>query len=210
MRLSSRSLPRCVTLLARPDYTHWSSEKVWERWGRDWGREDRQRTGEWDHYLGDGGRKEGWPLVLVCERRPVAFPVYINVLILNWLWGSQRLWKKGSRERREAKWQFRRTIELKMWLWFSDNMWLHCFSFSFFLFSFFLQQWWQMSVKLKWETSRTIFKWLFIGMLGGLTLCPLVSGDRKKSFFLCFILIIKKYKAFFNNFFVNDWETSPV
>lgn len=138
MQFSLRSLPRCVTLLARPDYTHWSSEKVWERWGRlgrARGREDRQQTGEWDHYLGDGERKEGWPLVLVCERRPVALPVYINVLILNWLWGSQRLWKKGSRERWEAKWQFRRTIELKMWLWFSDIMWLHCFYFSF-LFCF--------------------------------------------------------------------------
>lgn len=72
-----------------------------------------------------------------------------------------------------------------------------CIAF-FFCFSCFLQQWWQMSVKLKWETSKTIFKWLFIGMLGGLTLYPLVSGDRKKkSFFLCFILIIQKYKAFF-------------
>lgn len=46
-------------------------------------REDRQQTGEWHHYLGDGGRKDGRPLVLVCEQRPVAFPVYINVLILN-------------------------------------------------------------------------------------------------------------------------------
>lgn len=53
-----------------------------------------------------------------------------------------------------------------------------------------------MSVKLNSETSKTIFKWLFIGMLGGLTLFPLVSGDRE-SFFLCFILLIKKKKEAF-------------
>lgn len=53
-----------------------------------------------------------------------------------------------------------------------------------------------MSVKLNSETSKTIFKWLFIGMLGGLTLFPLVSGDRE-NFFLCFILLIKKKKEAF-------------
>lgn len=58
------------------------SESVYAREGGEGGEAGRQ-TGEWDHYLGDGGRKEGGPLVLVCERRPVAFPVYINVLILN-------------------------------------------------------------------------------------------------------------------------------
>lgn len=60
-----------------------------------------------------------------------------------------------------------------------------------------------MSVKLNSETSKAIFKWLFIGMLGGLTLFPLVSGDRE-SFFLWFILLIKKKRSIFNNFLMND------
>ena len=40
---------------------------------------------------------------------------------------------------------------------------------------------------------------VYLYVRGGLTHCPLVNGDRRKnkSFFLCFILIIKKYKAFF-------------
>jgi len=90
--------PCWVTPLARPDDTHWSPrerERVCEGDG------DGQQTGEWGHSLGDGGSWGGvttGTCVCVCERRPVAFPVYINVLILNWLWGSQRLDKRVERE----------------------------------------------------------------------------------------------------------------
>lgn len=82
-----------------------------------------------------------------------------------------------------------------------------CIVLFLFFFNYFFQQWWQMSVKFKWKTSRTIFKWSSIGLLEGLTICPLVSGEKRS--FLSFILIIKNYKAFFN-FFVDDWETCLV
>lgn len=49
------SLSRLHTLILRE-----SVREMRERWGREGeGGGDGQRAGEWDHYLGDGGRKEG-------------------------------------------------------------------------------------------------------------------------------------------------------
>lgn len=107
--------------------------------------------------------------------------------------GEKRVeWEMGSKSDSLGEhWIIKK--KLKMWLW---AIICGCIGFLFlFLFFSFLQQWWQMSVKLNSETSKAIFKWLFIGMLGGLTLFPLVSGDRE-SFFLWFILLIKKKKHF--------------
>lgn len=148
-------------------------------------------------------REEGGVTTGTCVWTPASgVPcVSINVLILNWLWGSQRLegkkrveWEMGSKSDSLGEhWIIKK-------IWKCDFGWAiicGCIAFlflSFFFFSF-LQQWWQMSVKLNSETSKAIFKWLFIGMLGGLTLFPLVSGDRE-SFFLWFILLIKKKKHF--------------
>lgn len=42
--------------------------------------------------------------------------------------------------------------------------------------------------KLIEKQAKLYSKWLFICMLGGLTLCPVVNGDRKKnvSFYVLF------------------------
>lgn len=157
--------PHCATLLVCPDYTHWPYRKC-ETDGGEASKTDRSG------WMGSlfGRRREEGPLVLVRGRQPAAFSVYINVLILNWLWGSQRLWKNGwernrkQGDRAEELWLQNVTGLLK-----KIHGCIASFSFS--------PQWWPM-FKLKWKTNKTVFKWLFIGMLVGLTLCPLVSGDR--------------------------------
>lgn len=51
------------------------------------------------------------------------------------------------------------------------------------IFFFLLQLWWPI-VKLNEKQAKLYSKWLFICMLGGLTLCPVVNGDRKMFLFM--------------------------
>lgn len=141
------------------------------------------------------GRKEEGLLVLGCERQSAAFLVYISVYteltVRRPKTGGEKkafLWEDDTEIDSFEK-QFKNVTGLTI---------CGCIVFLIFFNYYFLQQWWQMSVKFKWKTSRTIFKWSSVGMLEGLTICPLVSGEKRS--FLSFILIIKNYKAFFNFF----------
>lgn len=169
MRISWQFCSRCATLLVHPDYTHWPSRKC---------ETDGERPGKMDRsgWMGSlfGRRREEGPLVLVCGRQPAASSVYINVLILNWLWGSQRLENSWERNKKQSD---GRTLTSKC-DWFIKNKWLHCFFFSF----LFLQNG-DKCFKLKWNTSKSILKMVVYWYVGGLTLCPLVSGDRKMFLF---------------------------
>lgn len=73
---------------------------------------------------------------------------------------------------------------LKMWYWFSNPIWLHHFIFIFFHFIIiFFNNGDRLSVKLKEKGAKLYSEW-FICTLGGLTLCPVVNGDRKGFLFM--------------------------
>lgn len=152
MWFSLQLCSRCTTLLVHSDYTHWPSRKC---------ETDGERLGKMDRSGWMGSffrrRREEGPLVLVCGRQPAAFSVYINVLILNWLWGSQRLENSWERNKKQSD----RTEEH----WLQNVTGLLNISGCIAFFFSFSSKWWQM-FKLKWNTSKTILKWLFIGMLG--------------------------------------------
>lgn len=159
--------PRSFVQITHTDLT----ESVRQMGGR--GEQDRQKRVNGIFIWETEGRKDHWYLCVDASQQR---SLYINVLILNRLWGSQRLWKNGGERNRkqsgrtEGLWLQNVTGLLKKK---QKKTWLRCF-----FFLSFSPKWWQM-FKLKWKTSKTVFKWLFIGMLVGLTLCPLVSGDRK-------------------------------
>lgn len=104
MQLSWQLFPRCAALVVCPDYTHWPYRKCETDGG------EASKTGR-SGWMGSlfGRRREEGALVLVRGRRPAAFSVYINVFILNWLWGSQRLWKNGWERNRKQR---NRKVEL--------------------------------------------------------------------------------------------------
>lgn len=90
---------------------------------------------------------QSWKTHVQLRACTVLFVVYSKgLLILNCL-----------RVKMKAELKIRRKKKVT---WLSDT-WLHLI-FTF----FFSQQWRQMSVKLKHIKSRSIFKWLFIGILG--------------------------------------------
>lgn len=112
--------------------------------------------------------------------------VFSSVLFQRWVSSAAKdcvmyKWKKG----RGRNWTATKTCIKIMWRR-SRRSYLAASLFCFVLFwsIFVLQQWWQIKLKQKW--AKLYSEWSFICMLGGLTLCPIVNGDRKVSFYVLF------------------------
>lgn len=162
MRLSLCSLPPlCNPVRSSRSHTLILRERVTEMRER---RTDGLQIGEWDHYLGDG-REEALVTTGTCVWTSASGVPRVYQCVNTELTVRQ---PKTVEKRVKGEMGSKVTVLKNNWIKNVTVVQRYVAALLFFLsFYLFLQQWWQMSVNLKWETSKTIFKWLFIGMLGG-------------------------------------------